>query len=111
MELLTLVFGKAKTRIQILLGYSDVDWARCVDDRKGTTRGCFFIGNNLVAWHSKKQSSTSLSTAEAEYIAADSCCTQLLWMKQMLADYGIDQDTMSVYCDNQSAIDISKNLV
>ena len=52
-----------------------------------------------------------MSTAEAEYITAGSCCTQLLWMKQMLKDYGIDQDNMNVFCDNQSAIDISKNPV
>ena len=71
----------------------------------------FFISNNLVAWHSKKQTSTSLSTAEAEYIVAGSCCTQLLWMKQMLFDYGIDQKTMVIYWDNKSAIDISDNLV
>ena len=51
----------------------------------------------------------SLSTAEAEYIAAGSCCSQLLWMKKVLTDCGISQDTMIVYCDNSSAIDISKN--
>ena len=51
----------------------------------------------------------SLSTAKAEYIAAGSCCSQLLWMKKVLMDYGISQDTMVVYCDNSSAIDISKN--
>jgi hypothetical protein len=42
------------------------------------------VGNNLVAWMSKKQASISLSTAEAEYIAVGSCCTQLLWMKTLL---------------------------
>ena len=30
-------------------------------------------------------------------------------MKKLLSDYGIAQDTMVVYCDNSSAIDISKN--
>ena len=60
---------------------------------------------------SKKQNSVSLSTAEAEYIAAGSCCTQLLWMKKLLHDYGIPQDTMCVFCDNTSAINLSKNLV
>ena len=60
---------------------------------------------------SKKQNSISLSTAEAEYIVAGSCCSQLLWMKKLLSDYGITQDTMVVYCDNSSAIDISKNPV
>ena len=58
---------------------------------------------------SKKQNSVSLSTAETEYIAVESCCSQLLWMKKVLTDYGISQDTMVVYCDNSSAIDISKN--
>lgn len=60
-------------------------------ERKSTSGGCFYLGNNLVAWHSKKQNCVSLSTAEAEYIAAGSCYTQLLWMKQMLRDYGIVQ--------------------
>ncbi|CAL8134942.1 unnamed protein product [Prunus armeniaca] len=74
-----------------LAGYSDADWAGSIDDRKSTTGGCFYIGNNLVSWFSKKQNCVSLSMAEAEYIAAGSCCTQLLWMKQMLNDYGIRQ--------------------
>ena len=60
---------------------------------------------------SKKQNFVSLSTVEVKYIAAGSCCSQFLWMKKLLSDYGISQDTMVVYCDNSSAIDISKNLV
>ena len=64
----------------------------------------------MVYWYSKKQNYISLSTAEAEYIAAGSC-TQLMWMKQMLEDYGIFQDTLYVYCDNTSAINISMNPV
>ena len=60
---------------------------------------------------SKKQNSASLFTAEAEYIAARSCCTQLLWMKKLLHDYGIPQETMSVFCDNTSTINLSKNTV
>ena len=94
-----------------LVGYSDVDWAGNADDRKSITGGCFYVGANLVAWMSKKQNFVSLATAEAEYIAAGSCYSQLLWMKKLLGDYGISQDTMVVYCDNSSAIDISKNLV
>ena len=60
---------------------------------------------------SKRQNFVSLSTAGAEYIAAGSYCSQLLWMKKVLTDYGISQDTMVVYCDNSSAIDIYKNPV
>ena len=69
------------------------------------------MGTNLVAWMSKKQNSISLSTAEAEYIAVGSCCSQLLCMKKLLGDYGLSHETMVVYCDNSSAIDFSKNPV
>ena len=81
------------------------------DDRKNTTGGCFYVGANLVTWMSKKQNFVSLSTIEAKYIVAGSCCSQLLWMKKLLSDYGISQDTMVVCCDNSSAINISKNSV
>jgi len=95
----------------VLAGYSDANWAGNADDRKSTSGGCFYVGTNLVAWMSRKQASISLSTAEAEYIAAGSCCTQLLWMKKLLCDYGFTQDTMVIHYDNTSAINISKNPV
>lgn len=52
-----------------------------MDDRKSTCCGAFYLGESLVAWLRKKQSSVSLSIAEDEYIAAATCCTQVLWMK------------------------------
>ena len=60
---------------------------------------------------SKRQNTISLCTAKAKYIAADSCCTQLLWMQKLLFDYGIRQEHLTIYCDNTNAIDISKNPV
>ena len=48
-----------------LISYSDADWANCVDERKSTSGGAFFLGESLVSWLSKKQSSISLSTTEA----------------------------------------------
>ena len=93
-----------------LVGFNDADWAGNADDRKSTTGGCFYLGNNLVTWHSKKHNLISLFTTEAKYIAAGNCCTQLLWMKQILADYGMVQDTLTVFCDNTSAINISRKL-
>ncbi|KAK1590971.1 hypothetical protein Q3G72_000097 [Acer saccharum] len=95
----------------ILVGYCDADWAGNIDDRKSTSGDCFYVGNNLVSWSSKKQNSVSLSSSEAEYIAGGSACTQLLWMKQILKDYEIEQGKMTLYCDNLSAINISKNPV
>ncbi|CAM8890311.1 unnamed protein product [Rhodiola kirilowii] len=73
-----------------LVGYCNADWAGNAEDRKSTSGGCFFLGNNLVSWFTKKQNSISLSTIEAEYIVVGSCCTQLLWMKQMMSEYGVE---------------------
>jgi hypothetical protein len=61
-----------------LIGYSDVDYARCKIDRKTTSGTCQFLGRSLVSWASKKQNSVALSTDEAEYVAAGHCCAQLL---------------------------------
>ncbi|XP_058733548.1 uncharacterized mitochondrial protein AtMg00810-like [Vicia villosa] len=49
----------------VLTRYCDAEWAGSADDRKSTSTGCFFLGNNLISWLSKKQSCVSLSTAEA----------------------------------------------
>ena len=72
-----------------LIGYSDSDFAGCKIDRKSTTGGCQLIGGKLISWTSKKQNSVSTSTAEAEYVAAGSCCAQILWMRNQLADYDL----------------------
>ena len=89
------------------VGFSDANWVGNADDLKSTSGGYFYLGNNLVSWHSKKQNSISLSTIKAEYIAVGSCCIQLLWMRQMLANYGFVLEYLIVFCDNISAINIS----
>ena len=92
-----------------LVGYCDADWAGSADDRKNSSGGCFFLKNNLISWFSKKQNCVSLSTTEAEYIVAGRSCPQLIQMKQMQKEYNVEQDVMILYCDNLSAINISKN--
>ena len=94
-----------------LLSFSDADWAGCSIDRKSTSGTCHFLGFALVSWFSKKQNSVALSTAEAEYISAASCCAQVLWMRQTLHDYGLSFSYTPIMCDNTSAINLSKNPV
>src|SRR5438445_167766 len=94
-----------------LIGYSDADYAVCIIDRKSTSGSCQLLGGRLVSWFSKKQQSVSTSTAEAEYIAAGSCCAQILWMRNQLMDYGIKLTKIPIYCDNTSAIAITQNPV
>ncbi|KAJ3686570.1 hypothetical protein LUZ61_015734 [Rhynchospora tenuis] len=94
-----------------LVGYTDADFAGDRMDRKSTSGTCQFLGGSLVSWSSRKQTSVALSTAEAEYVAAGSCCTQLLWMLQTLRDFELVFQKVPILCDNTSAILISKNPV
>jgi hypothetical protein len=63
----------------------------------------------LVSWSLKKQNYVALSTAEAEYVAVDSCCAQLLWMRQTLNDYSYTMNHILLICDNKSVIKIAYN--
>jgi len=93
----------------MLIGYCDADWDGSADDRKSTYGECFFVGNNIISWFSKKQNCVSQSTTEAEYIATGSSFSQLVWMKQIRKEYSVEQNVLKKFCDNLSAINISKN--
>ena len=94
----------------VIQAYTDADWTGSVDDRKSTSEATFYLGGCLVSWLSKKQSSILLSTTEVENIAAVACCTQVLWMKETLQDLQAKCDEpIPIFCDNTSAISISKN--
>ena len=80
-------------------------------NRKSTSGACQFLGRSLVSWSSKKQNCISLSTAEAEYVAAASAGTQLVGMRQTLKEYGVNCDKVPLLYDNESAIKIAYNPV
>ncbi|WVZ58020.1 hypothetical protein U9M48_008334 [Paspalum notatum var. saurae] len=89
-----------------LRGFSEADHAGCRIDRKSTSCTCQFLGTSLVSWFSHKQASVSLSTTEVEYIAAASCCSQLLWMKATLSDFGLRFAKNSVLHSRTKHIDV-----
>ncbi|GJR98079.1 ribonuclease H-like domain-containing protein [Tanacetum coccineum] len=64
-----------------LVAYTDSDYAGASLDRKSTTGGCQFLGCRLISWQCKKQIVVANSTTKAEYVAASSCCRQVLWIQ------------------------------
>ncbi|WVZ89771.1 hypothetical protein U9M48_036135 [Paspalum notatum var. saurae] len=94
-----------------LRGFSDTDHAGSRIDRKSTSGTCQLLGTSLVSWYSRKQASVALSTTEAEYVAAASCCSQLLWMKVTLSDFGLKYGRIPLLVDSTSAISVAKNPV
>ncbi|GJX52992.1 putative ribonuclease H-like domain-containing protein [Tanacetum coccineum] len=92
-----------------LVAYTDSDYAGASLDRKSTTGGCQFLGCRLISWQCKKQTVVANSTTEAEYVAASSCCGQVLWIQNQLLDYGYNFMHTKIYIDNNSTICIVKN--
>ncbi|GAU35284.1 hypothetical protein TSUD_274860 [Trifolium subterraneum] len=95
-----------------LSGFSDADWGGCPDSRKSITGYCFFIGQSLICWKSKKQLTVSKSSSEAEYRALASATCELQWLNYLLTDLQVQTTKLpTLYCDSQSALHIASNPV
>ncbi|GJT10189.1 retrovirus-related pol polyprotein from transposon TNT 1-94 [Tanacetum coccineum] len=100
-----------KDTAMALTTYADADHAGCQDTRRSTSSNAQLLGDKLVSWSSKKQTSTSISSTVAEYIAMFGCCAQILWMRSQWSDYGFAYNHVPLYCDNKSAIALCCNNV
>ncbi|KAM1219742.1 hypothetical protein TB1_046003 [Malus domestica] len=74
-----------------LIGYCDNDWTGSEDDMKSTLGYAFSFGSEAFSWASIKQSSATLSTAEAEYVSAVEATAQAIWLRFVLSDFGEEQ--------------------
>ena len=95
-----------------LTGWCDSDWASCPLSRKSLTGWIVQFGDSPISWKTKKQTTVSCSSAEAEYREMATITRELRWLKALLLDLGIDHsDPMSLRCDSQAALHISANPV
>nr|GEW27866.1 putative reverse transcriptase domain-containing protein [Tanacetum cinerariifolium] len=79
------------------------DYAGVSLDRKSTTGGCQFLGCRLISWQHKKQTVVATSSTKGEYVAAASCCTQVLWIQNQLLDYGMKLLERTLHVTNVSS--------
>ncbi|XP_061364382.1 secreted RxLR effector protein 161-like [Gastrolobium bilobum] len=93
-----------------LMGYSDSDWCGDVDDRKSTVGYVFSMGNTTFTWVSKKEPIVTLSTCEAEYVAASWCICHAMWLRNLLSKLEQEQvGPTEIRVDHKSAIELAKN--
>ena len=105
-----IVYSRNDHSDDLMIGYSDADFAGDVNDRKSTSGYIFMINGAPVSWKSRKQTCVALSTAEAEYVALANATQEAKWMRQLLKDLQSKLTEPTVlHEDNQSAICIAQN--
>jgi hypothetical protein len=93
-----------------ICAYSDADWANGKVDRKSVTGWVAKLNGDPISWASKKQRTVALSTCEAELYAKAAAIQEVLWLRGLMKELGLNCQTGStVHGDNQSAISVAKN--
>ena len=95
-----------------IVGFSDADYAGCVDDKKSTSGYIYMMAGGAVSWKSVKQTLTASSTMEAEYMACYEATCQAIWLRNFISALGVVDSIarpLKLYCDNYAAVAFSKN--
>ena len=95
-----------------VIGYSDSDFAGCVDTRKSTFGYLFLLAEGAISWKSAKQSVIAASTMEAEFVACFKATIHGLWLRNFISGLRIVDSIarpLKIYCDNSAAVFFSKN--
>jgi len=108
----SLGFFYSKTENYKLTGYYNSDWCEDIDDHKSTSGYVFFMGNTTFSWLSKKEPIVTLSTCEAEYVAASWCACHAIRLRNLLSKMELKQPGATmIQVDNRSTMELAKNPV
>lgn len=107
---LKLTYGPDSSSSELFSTYSDADYGMDTDTGCSTSGYIVCIGTEAVNWSSKLQPIVTLSTTEAEYVAAVEAGKEIAWMRNLLTEIGYNITTSSIlHMDNNSAISVAKN--
>ncbi|XP_014660501.1 uncharacterized protein LOC106804258 [Setaria italica] len=96
--------------VQSLTAYSNAEWVGCPDSRCSTSGFCVYLGDNLVSWSSKRQTTVSRFRAEAEYRVVAHAVAECCWLRQLLQELHVLLASATVvYYDNVSAVYMTAN--
>ena len=101
-------FGGSQAEFEVV-GYCDADYAGDLDTRRSTTGYVFICNGGAISWSSRLQQTVAVTTTEAEYMAAAAAVKEALWLKTILADLHMGNNSIAIHADNQGAIKLLKN--
>jgi hypothetical protein len=106
-----LIYKKSDAPLEIM-GYSDSDFAGCLDTEKSTSGYIFTLTNGAISWKSSKQTITTSSTMYAEFVTCYEATGQTEWLKKFVPGLRVVDNiekSLKIYCDNKLAVQYSYN--
>ena len=95
-----------------LNGYSDSDYANCIDTSRSVGGYCFMLGSGMISWSLRKQPTVADSSCYAEYIALHSAAHEVVFLRQLLEGLRLlPSGTTQLFCDNDAASRLSEDHV
>jgi len=97
----------------VLWGWVDADWAGDTDTRQSHTGYILMMNGGPISWKSQRQDNVSLSTSEAEFVAASLAGQEVVRLRETLTDFGFSQNKATLLYDedNLACVAMSENLV
>lgn len=93
-----------------LVGFTDSDWANCLDTRRSVGGYAWSLGSGLISWCTRKQRTVAASSCEAEYMAAFEAAQEGIWLRMVMSALGHGNNkATTILCDNNSAINLSED--
>jgi len=94
-----------------LLGFTDSDWANCLDMRQSVGGHAYTLGSGVISWQARKQKTIAASSCKAEYVAAFEACKEAIWLRTLLNAIGHQplKNPTTILCDNNAAINLSED--
>jgi len=106
------VYERSHELVNTLLDWVDSDWAADLDSRRSHTCYVLMPSGGAVSWKSRRQDCVSLSTSEAEYVAASQCEQEVVYLRWILRDFGFTPiGPTRVYEDNLACVATSEKPV
>jgi len=94
---------------RVLQGYNVVDYAGDLDQQRSMTGYMFMLAECIISWKVELQDIIALLTIEAEYMTTVKASKEAFWLRGLIETFGIIQDSVQIYCENQSAIHLAKD--
>ena len=104
-----LVFDRNKVISNDVVGFVDSEYGGDCDRHRSLSRYIFTLCSTSISWKAYLQSIDALSTTEAEYVVATEGVKEATWLRGLILELGVPQDTTVVFSDSQSAIHLTKN--